>query len=140
MKRKIPAPLKEMVPGDPEPIHPPPIPTEGPEFGSPFMVERKKDFKEAQAKLRSLLAKGIGPRAVVCIKHVSLDEKTDPKMWGIVLRVNPFDQYPIQIHWCDGMGRVVYMDETDLLVIYPTITIDEMKEWLASERAAGPLR
>ena len=95
--------------------------------------ERKRSLKEASELLKKYFQMGIGPRAIVVIKYMSVNDKLSPLQWGLVTDVKAFDSWPIHIRW--GDGRVTWTDESDLQVIYPSTPDQTMRDILSSDRS-----
>lgn len=141
MKLSLPMPIKALLEGDPpeeeEVLPPAPLVTSPTRIvahqakHTPFN-ERKRSLKEATQLMQHYFSKGIGPRAIVAIKHSSLSDRIDPLQWGLVVFLRAFDSWPLGIRW--GDGRFTWTDETDLQVIYPSTSDEAIRDILNNVR------
>lgn len=80
---------------------------------------------EASERMKALLVKGFGTRAIVCVKGY---DKFNPKNWGIVIDTHPFSPYPLEVRMADGKGSLRSNGE-DLDVIYRQMSKADLHGW-----------
>jgi hypothetical protein len=121
MKVKTPAPEQGSIEGEPEDEIPPNLP-----WVPPLQSTEEVNFQQAGERMRALVAKGIGLRAIVV--EAGAKSIIDPKNWGIVHWVDPFKDFPLEIRWADG-PRSRSKGE-GLIVVHACMTAADAYEWI----------
>jgi hypothetical protein len=123
MKLKIPIPAIEEIAGE---VAAPVIvlPTSARQVSS--NGEEVVSAQTASERMQALLKKGLGKRAIVCIKNT---DRLNPMMWGIVYNAQPFSKFPLEVRMASG-GGPLRSDGTDLEVVYPAMNANDLHAWL----------
>lgn len=120
IKVKVPLPEQGEIEGEPE------EPSVAPAWAPPLQSTEEVNFQQAGERMRALVAKGIGLRAIVV--EAGAASIVDPKNWGIIHWVDPFKDFPLEIRWAEG-PRSRSKGE-GLIVVHPCMSATDAYEWI----------